>query len=241
MYSLKHRCSLPPVSLESAPLFDVHEAACTDDRYRALHISPGSWCNRDRPFQTARTAVCQVAFVPGSRLNSTDTPRRSHCLSHILAFPWVPGGITATTQLPAHRRGPLHILKPDIPSVQQLVDELLLEIALRAAESAVESTIQLPASASSHAADRHPEHTLSAPGGEREDLQIPSTHTVPDLLSPRNEGVDGLPCSRPRARACRPIWSSRTEPWPVHWLGPLRAFVCTAATHARPGPRSRGL
>ena len=84
--------------------------------------------------------MLQSAFVPGSRLNSTGTPPRRTCFSHILAYPWELGGITATTQLPAHRRGPLHILKPEVPSAQQLVDELLLEIELRAAESVVEST-----------------------------------------------------------------------------------------------------
>lgn len=216
----------------------------------ALCTSPQALLVQQRPAVSNRQDRCVAeCFVPGRRLNSTGTPRRSHCLSHILAYPWEPRGITATTQLPAHRRGPLHILKPDDPSIQQLVDELLLEIALRAAESAVESPVQLPARASSHAADRHParthttHYTLRGKGG----LQ---THVLADCLrldycpqiSTRNdEGVDGLPCSRPRARACRPIWSSRTEPWPVRSHGPLSAVVCAAATHARPGPRSRGL
>ncbi|KAF1913993.1 hypothetical protein BDU57DRAFT_329925 [Ampelomyces quisqualis] len=50
------------------------------------------------------------------------------CLSHILACPWAPGGATATTQRPAHCDGRAYLLKPDVPSVQQLVDEVLLRL-----------------------------------------------------------------------------------------------------------------
>jgi hypothetical protein len=195
--------------------------------------------------------VLQSAFVPGSRLNSTSTPRDRTCLSHILAYPWDPIGITATTELPAHRRGTLHILKPDAPSVQQLVDELLLEIDLRATESVVESTIQLPARASSHAASRHPAHSERIWRGKgsiadthpdrHQQLQL---YTDTRIHKAYDEGVFGFPCSRPwAAGTCRPLWSSRTgpQPEPVRRHGPLGAIVCTAATNARPGPRSRGL
>jgi hypothetical protein len=130
LYSVTLYSLLPPVSLDPP-----HRSMCMRRLAvtRSIHL-PGSWCNRNWPSQTARTDVLQSAFVPGSRLNSTGKPPSLEdrtCLCHILAHPWGPGGITATTQLPAHRRGPLHLLKPDVPSVQQLVDELLLEIALR--------------------------------------------------------------------------------------------------------------
>lgn len=70
---------LPPVSPKLATSFELHEGSLP------LCTSPKLLCNSVRPFQTARTDVLQRAFVPGSRLKSTDTPPRHSCLSHILA------------------------------------------------------------------------------------------------------------------------------------------------------------
>ncbi|KAF2032259.1 hypothetical protein EK21DRAFT_61365 [Setomelanomma holmii] len=119
---------------------------------------PGSWCNNKRPFQTARTNVLQSAFVPGSRVNSTGTPQPSH-----QSLPYIDGAPRAggyhsndTASSPAPRDSIPTKARRALGSAAR--GRIAAAIALRAAESVVESTVQLPASASSHAADRHPAH-----------------------------------------------------------------------------------
>ncbi|EAT92472.1 hypothetical protein SNOG_00977 [Parastagonospora nodorum SN15] len=119
---------------------------------------PGSRCNSESPFQTARTNVLPSALVPGSRVKSTGTPRRSR-----LSLPYigVPLGIIGyhsndTASSPPPRQPvPTKARRALGPAAR---GRIAAEKTHRAAESVVESTIQLPSSASRHAADRHPVH-----------------------------------------------------------------------------------
>lgn len=129
---------------------------------------PGSWCNSKWPFQTARTNVLQSAFVPGRRVNSTGTSQPSHQSLPYIGVPLECGGYHSndTASSPPPRDSAPTKARRALGSAAR--GRIAAAIALRAAESVVESTVQLPTSASSHAADRHPAHEGAHTGGGRE-------------------------------------------------------------------------
>lgn len=195
---------------------------------------PGGRCNSSSPFQPAWTNVLQRALVPGSALNPTGTPRRSLLSLPYIGAPLGAGGYHSNDTAPSPPPRASAPTKDAAPLAQQPVDGLLLQIERALPSLPWNRPVQLPAIAARHAAcpsRRLPvteHHPRAHAGGGRE--RIAQTHHE------QTGRVDGLPPSpspsRPLSRSCR-------EPLPRR--RPLSAGLCAAATHARPGPRSRGL
>jgi hypothetical protein len=127
--------------------------------------------------------VLPSALVPGSRVKSTGTPRQSR-----LSLPYIggaPGGRSVSQQR--------HSFQPTAAGERRTKARRALgsaargriagEISLRAAESVVESPVQLPLRALRHAANRHPaqvEHRLRWGKGRalhRRDTSRPRPYT----------------------------------------------------------------
>jgi hypothetical protein len=73
---------LPPVSLEAAPLLHVHEASLALTRsILCCSRLPGSWCNRDPPFQSARVCVAERSCTWQTEFHQHSTRRGQEVLS----------------------------------------------------------------------------------------------------------------------------------------------------------------
>jgi hypothetical protein len=148
--------------------------------------------------------------------------------------------ITATTQLPAYCRRPLHLLKTLLPSPAAR-RRTVAEIACALPNLSWNHSVQLLATEASHAhgPPKEPsEHTRRGTKGKATTHPHIHGHTHA-LITPRRDeqtvGVDGLSPSWPASSTCTPtpgpLWSSGSEPLP------RRISVC----YPRAGPCSREL
>ena len=127
--------------------------------------------------------------MPG-KLNSTGREDPS-CLSHISACPWTLEGITATTQLPAHRRGALHLLKTLLPSPAAR-ERIAAEIDCALPNLLWNHSIQLPAIEASHAGQQGREGSARRGGLQVAATTRTSIHSTSQTMNRRQPVLTGF-------------------------------------------------
>jgi hypothetical protein len=130
----------PPSCTPSRPALSPQQTSCATDIGRFKAAGP----------ECCRLFWCLAASPPLARC---EDPLLS--LPYIGVCPWTPVSITATTQLPARRRRPLHLLKTLLPSPAAR-RRIVAEIVCALPNLSWNHSIQLLATEASHAYVRPP-------------------------------------------------------------------------------------